>query len=447
MRTILMIAYFFPPLGGIAVQRAMKFACYLKQFGWHPIILSVEGSPYVLHDPALTAQLPSDLTIFRARTLEPAYLYTLYHRLIHRRQKTKTRNLANEQHQTDTKTSLAARIQSLLFIPDERIGWLPTALALGKQILQREQPDVIFSTSAPYTNHLVAKCLSKWSGLPWVLDLRDPWVNNHFDTPPTRLHRFLTERLERVCVHQAKRVVCVTPLMTKELRERYSDQPTDKFLTITNGFDAADFDPNLTPDPDRFSIRHIGSLYGGRSAIPFLEGLVLALEREPALRDVLQVDFIGIKGRLKQQAWDTFVETHNLLPWVSSQPFVPHHEAIRLMQQSQVQLLISGEGKQIERIYPGKLFEYLGARRPILALSPPGVVADLVNTLAAGLVVSSNDPQKVAQAILKLYSQFQRGELRHWSPKNIEFYERRRLTEKLASVFNSLAVEKNIGIK
>ncbi|GAB4536618.1 MAG: hypothetical protein Kow0063_22360 [Anaerolineae bacterium] len=442
MRTVLIIAYFFPPLGGIGTQRALKFARYLPQFGWRPVILSVRGSPYSLRDPALMSQVSSDLPVFRARTVEPEHLYNLYRRFLGGRNNALKLASAGNTGDRSSTGSLAARLENWLCIPDGRVGWLPFAVPLGKRILQTEEPSVIFSTSAPYTAHLIARRLAEWSELPWVLDLRDPWVDNHFQPSPTRWHRSLNTWLEGRCIRQADRVVCVTPLMTEEMRLRYADQPADKFSTITNGFDAVDFDPGLAPDPGCFSIRHVGSLYAGRSAIPFLEGLVLALRRNPRLKDVLQVEFIGAMDRLNRQAWEAFVSAHGLKNWVSSREFVPHSQAVRLMQQSQVQLLIVGKGIRTGRIYPAKLFEYLGARRPILAVVPPGVTETLVRELEAGIVADPDDVQSMADAILEFYSWFQQGKLQNWASKGVAAYERRHLTGQLASLLDTLVMER-----
>lgn len=439
-----MIAYVFPPLGGIAAQRVVKFTRYLPEFGWHPIILSTRNSPFRLLDEGLEAQVPLDTPVFRALTLEPEHLYNLYrHFKVKRPSSVVADEAATSQPSRIKQSSLLARLQSWLFIPDGYIGWFPFALALGQRLLKTEQLAAIFSTSTPYTAHLIAKNLAERSGLPWIMDLRDPWVDNHFLSTPTRWHYNLTKRLERNCVQRADRVVCVTPPMTEELRQRYPDQPADKFLTITNGFDSADFDPAPPPDPHHFSIRHVGTMYGGRSVIPFLQGLALALGREPGLKKVLQVEFIGDMDQPNLRAWDSFITTHQLHSWISRSSFVPHHQAIKLMQQSQVQLLILGAGAGMDRIYTGKLFEYLAARRPILALAPPGIAATLLQKLEAGLVIHSEEPSAIAQAILEFYSWFQQGRLHNWSPhEGVEAFERRHLTQQLACSLDDILIER-----
>jgi glycosyltransferase involved in cell wall biosynthesis len=338
---------------------------------------------------------------------------------------------------------VAARLQSSLFIPDGRIGWYPFAVRLGQRVLRAEQPSAVFSTSAPYTAHLIARRLAASADLPWVLDLRDPWVDNHFDPPPTRWHRHLHRWLEGRCVDRANRVVCVTPSMTDEMRNRYPGELQSKFATITNGFDPKDFDRELAPDPTRFSIRHVGSLYAGRSAIPFLRGLLLAMARDAALQARLDVEFIGAMDRDNRQAWEAFVAAHELQPWVSSRAFVPHHHAVGLMQQSQVQLLIAGKGLGLDRVYTAKLFEYLGARRPILAVAPPGVAATLIQESGAGIVADPESPEDIADAILTLYSWYRQGRLREWSPQGIEAYDRCHLTGQLASLLNALVEQEH----
>jgi glycosyltransferase involved in cell wall biosynthesis len=229
--------------------------------------------------------------------------------------------------------------------------------------------------------------------------------------------------------------------MTNEMRTRYRDQPETKFITITNGFDSADLN-RVNLDPTHFSIRHIGSLYAGRDVSPFLEGLLMALQRVPNLRASLRVEFCGVMDRSNQDAWDGFVHEHDLDRCLFRHDFVPREQAIRLMQQAQVQLLILGEGVGIDRIYPAKLFEYLGTQRPILAMATSGLTASLVKELEAGVVADPADSASVAEAILTLHSWFQEGKLENWVTKGVQTYERRHLTGQLASVLDAVAANR-----
>jgi glycosyltransferase involved in cell wall biosynthesis len=225
------------------------------------------------------------------------------------------------------------------------------------------------------------------------------------------------------------------------MQRRYPDQSADKFVTITNGFDPADLS-EAYPDPRSFSIRHIGTLYAGRSVLPFLRGLEVALQREPDMKTHLRVEFLGDMDRLNQHDWDSFVNEHTLGPWVSRHPFVPRKQAVKLMQQTQVQVLILGKGQGIERIYPAKLFEYLGMQRPILAIASSGLAAALVNELEAGIVADPDQPSSIAEAILEFYARFQQGELQNWTTKGVQGYERRHLTGQLATVLDVVVAER-----
>lgn len=432
-RTVLMVNYFFPPLGGAPTLRSVKFARYLPDYQWQPVVLSTRNSPYPKRDPDLFAQLPDDLPIYRSRTLEPAHIYPRSLRL---RIQKKSSVAPGEPSNADDRPSLTARIQALLLIPDERIGWLPSAVHLGKKAIRREQPSVIFSSSGPPTAHLVGRRLALWSNLPWVIEFRDPWIDYTFQDPPTRLHRKLDERMEAACVHLAHRVICATPLMTEEMRLRYADEPPEKFLSITNGFDPTDFARDVTPSSEHFLIRYVGSLYGSQTALPFLKGLAQALQQNTELRDSLRVEFIGMMDRRNEDSFDAFVEARQLHQWVSRHPFVPHAEALRLMQTTQVQLLILGFGKRIERVYTTKLFEYLGAKRPILAVTPPGLAANLIRDQEAGVVADRDDPQSIADAILTLYKSFQNGSLSEYAPDDLEPFTRQYQARQLADVLD-----------
>jgi glycosyltransferase involved in cell wall biosynthesis len=275
------------------------------------------------------------------------------------------------------------------------------------------------------------------------MDLRDLWLHNPFESPPTGAHEYLNKRLEAACIRRASRVVSVTPSMSEELRRRFCDQLDSKFLTLTNGFDPGDFDPDLMPDDARFTMRYIGSLYGIRSPTPFLHGLLAALRQCPMLGEDLRVEIIGNMDRWNRQIYEALTSRHGLRSVVSVSPFVPHRQAVALMQQAQVQLLMMARGEGMEGVYTSKLFEYLGARRPILAVAPPGVAASLIQESEAGIVAEPDSPEDIADAILTFYSWFRQGRLREWSPQGIESYDRRHLTGQLASLLDALVEQEH----
>ena len=442
MKTVLMIAYFFPPLGGVGAQRITKFVRYLPEWGWQPVVLSVSNSPYPLRDPELATQVPAQTPIFRARTLEPEHLYPLYLRLAGRRRSPSHSQTHINPPRHSAGPSWAARLVSWFFVPDGRIGWYGAAVKKGQQAIRQTKPAAIFSTSAPYTAHLVAQTLAKWSGLPWIMDLRDAWVGNHLEQPPTQLHCHLHSYLERTCVRRASRVICVTPFMSQTMCSRYPDQPASKFATITNGYDPSDYEPAVRPVTDRFLMRYVGSLYAGQGPLAFLRGLSLALEQQPMLKRYVQVEFIGMMDQANRQDWESFIHTHALAPWVTSRPFVPHRQAIQLMQTSHVQILVQAPGERAQDVYNAKIFEYMGARRPILAVVSPGATADLIRETQSGLVADQTNPQSVADAILRFFTWFQEGKLQDWPAKGIEVYDRRHLTAQLAEMLETVVMPK-----
>ncbi len=225
------------------------------------------------------------------------------------------------------------------------------------------------------------------------------------------------------------------------MRARYPDQPAHKFTTITNGYDRADYMAGLVPAADRFLIRYVGSLYGRQSPLPFLRGLSLALARRPDMRQYIQVEFIGMMDQANRQIWESWIQAHDWGTWIIGKPFVPHQQAIRLMQTAQVQLLILASGEEMKGVLTSKIFEYLGAQRPVLCIAPPGLAAELVRETQVGLVAAPEDVDSIAGAILQLDEWFQAGKLQNWSPKGIEAYDRRALAAQLVEVLDKVTAK------
>ncbi|MCK4715587.1 MAG: glycosyltransferase, partial [Candidatus Marinimicrobia bacterium] len=174
MKKVLIITYYWPPAGGPGVQRVLKFAKYLPEFGWQPIILTVKNGEYPAIDNSLQKEIPANCKVYNTFSIEPNFVYKKFTGM-GSDEKIPTAVLAAEN--TNWKKRLANWIRLNLFIPDAKIGWIPFAVRKGKKIIKAEKPDIIFSSSPPPTVHLIARKLAKWSGIKWVADFRDPWTD------------------------------------------------------------------------------------------------------------------------------------------------------------------------------------------------------------------------------------------------------------------------------
>ena len=410
MKRVLVVAYHYPPLGGGGVFRTLKFTKYLPQFGFRPYVLTVKNSMYTLKDPTLVKEIPPEARIIATFSFE--------HRLLR-----------------------ASRLLNIdpgwFFILDANVGWLPFSIHAGTKIIRQENIDVIYVTAPIWTSLLIGYFLKKRTKKPLVVDFRDPWTINPYNKPPTKFHAKIENWLERKVLTSADYVVTVSQPYKRRLIEKYPFLKT-KSEVIMNGFDPDDF-KNLKRQPlqGKFRIVHTGSLYSLRSPKYFLFALHKLVQEKPYLRKQIEVQFVGNYGKEAPMIVDK-LGLNDLVQFVR---YMSHEKCLELMVNSHILLLIvASEGFKTSGIVTGKLFEYLFSGRPVLALaSKESIVAKIVQSAKAGLVVSSN-VEAIKAAILEFYEQWVEGKLSATTDMcSIEKYNRKVLTHKLAQIFEKLA--------
>ncbi len=411
MQPVLVITYYFPPLGGSSVQRPLKFVKYLPAYGWQPHVLTVKARA-LLQDASQVEEIPRQTPISRA----PAMLLPLW---------------------------LPWRVRNFIsrwfFCVDEQVGWWPFAVSSGRQVLQRF-PDtkVIYSASMPFTSHLVAYTLHKQTQLPWVADFSDPWVENPYINFPTVIHKQLNEFFERKVFTSADRIVVNTETTRKRYIDKYSQLPPSKIIAIPNGYDRADIPTgrnNLNPNP-AFTIIHLGSFFPRtRSSKHFLGALALAIKAGGLPPGKLKVQFIGnidkeTRMLVSQLGFDNIVELI---------AYLPHRQALNHLLSADLLLLIPSYGLGSELFVPSKAYEYLASLRPILCLAEPGACADLVTRAQSGVVVPPSDTNRIGDELVRAYRQWEQGSVKIEPRLDvISALEWRELTGKVSDLFSEI---------
>lgn len=412
MRRVLVVTYYFPPSGGVGVQRTLKFIEHLPALGWEPVVLAPRGAAYRVMDPGLLRTLDADLEVHRVLCVEPAGVRAVARRIARRLRPGRSPGSPTSGVPPPAGASSRGALRGWLngawaawvrtmFVPDEQMGWVPLAARAAAAIHARQAVDVIYSSSPPASTHLAAGLAKSLTGRPWVADLRDPWVGNAFAPRRSRLRERLEGWLESWVVRHADRVIFATPGLRARYVARYPSRAT-RFLTITNGYDRAEIGE---PAPQRgsaggtFRLVYAGSVYGTHELRIFLDGLEEAVERRPALRDRLRVEFVG---------WMT-PENHRLAtdrrgrlgPVLSVEGFVPRAEAQARVRSADASLLLLADGPDRDLFVGAKLFESIGLDRQVLAMAPPGDVRTILSGLDWG-VVADPDPASVADALLAI---------------------------------------------
>jgi glycosyltransferase involved in cell wall biosynthesis len=447
---VLVVTYYFPPAGGPGVQRVLKFLKYLGEFGWTPIVLVPENPEYPARDESLLKELPADLIIRRAPIFEP---YDLYRKFTGKQAGVPID--VNVNKEAGAKRSISERvaefIRATIFIPDARIGWLLSAVKEGRQILKEYPIRAIYSSSPPYTPALVARRLHRISKIPWVAGFRDPWTG--FLSTPDRwaIPRAIDRSLEKAVFTEANLVEVAWNGITRDIRGKYPELPAEKFIHVPNGFDGADFpEPDIYKRarrlealchaekglPHKCTITYSGSLYGPRNPRSFLQAVELLIARKEIDPAKMTLRFVGRFGAPIHEMLDAPA----VRSMIEKIEYVPHARAVELLLDSDALLLIVDDVLSVAEIVPGKVYEYLGAARPIMAIAPPeGAIGDLLRETNAGEVVRQSDIEGQARIIKRIYDDWTSGESSFaMKLDTISQYERREATRKLAGLFDRL---------
>ena len=422
---VLVIAYFFPPLGGVGVQRTLKYVKYLPQSGWQPIVVTPARPAYTVRDASLLGELPPDLQVERTASFEPARLPNAVAAYLGRRRP------PSSEASTDgivgpAGAGLPARVLSTgmavwkhvwgaLLFPDAAAGWVGAATRRGIAVHKSAAVDVIYSTSGPISCHLIAGKIAAGTGLPWVADFRDPWIGNAFAIPPRGLHAIQQRRMERKIVERADKVIFATQGLLEAYAARYPDA-AGKMLVIPNGYDRADFAavPGGSADADRaaargvaelpsrpFRLVYTGSFYGRRELEVFLEGLEILVGRRPEVKDRLEVEFVGWLSAHNRAIAAEYSSPARLGSMLRFSGFMTHAEAMRKAASADALLQIIADDPRKGEVQGGKLMEYLGYDRQILAIVPEGVARQVLQELRWGIVADPT-PRGVAAGVERL---------------------------------------------
>jgi hypothetical protein len=414
----LVIHYFFPPLGGAGVPRILKFVKYLPEFGWDVAVVtcSTDVRWYAPRDERQLSEVPATVRVIRSGELPIAPV------------RRKLGNVFARLH--------LARASAYAAWPDETIGWLPFAAAAAHRHTQRWRPDVILSSSYPYTSHVAALVASRLSGVPWVADFRDPWSLNAQPAAQPRPLPQLNVRAEGALVARADRIV-----LADEHWELVGLRADDRRrVVIENGVDEADFpaapERGVQTPTDRFRLTYVGSLYGTRDAAPVFASIA-RLARDGVIdAERFEVAIVG-------NVWLGSVEPDAGPIRVVRTGYVDHGRAIREMCSATALLFYAPANTWAPS---GKIFEYLVSGRPILAVGRrDNLACELVSQLQAGSTAEPDDPSGIDRAITELYSRWSAGELaigQDVRTQTLARFSRRRLTADLARVLEDVSEER-----
>lgn len=436
MKNVLIVTYYFPPSGGPGVQRVLKFCTYLLEFGWRPIILTVKDADYPARDESLLNEIPSEAVVYRTPIFEP---YDIYRKFTGKKKGTPVdvNTIPKPGEKRSLQEAIAEFIRATFFIPDARIGWKKSAVAEGLEIIRNHDIQAIYSSSPPYTCSLIARELKRRSGLPWIAGFRDPWTG--FLSTPKRwfLPAMIDRHYEHAVFAECDRMDVAWEGIRKDFHAKYPDVPTDKVAHLPNGFDSADFPTVEVLAKEHFTVTYTGSMYGKRNPETFFAAVARLVERGLVDPARIRLQFIGRFGAEVRAMFDHPVLDGSIVV----HEYMAHAASVRHLFQSDALLMVVDDFTGNEEIVPGKVYEYIGSGRPVIALAPEGAVTRVIEETASGRCARSQDIDGIADIFLDFYRQWDAGTLGTAQKRaDVAQFERREVTRKLASLLDEITV-------
>lgn len=425
MKRALIITYYWPPSGGPGVQRWLKFVKYFREFGIEPVVYVPENPNYPLIDENFSSEIPSGIEILKFPIKEPYRFAKLF-------SKKKTKQISSgiiSKKEISAMEKLMLYVRGNFFIPDARVGWVKPSVKFLSNYLKENPVDVVITTGPPHSLHLIGMQLKKELKQRWIADFRDPWTTIHYHKS-LRLNKSSERKhkeLEAAVLNSADCIVVTSPTTKKEF-ETITETPIE---VITNGYDVSE---NTACELDKnFSISHIGSLLSERNPEVLWKVLAEICGENSDFKNDLELKFAGaVSDDIKNSLSEFELQNNcNFLGYIS------HQEALKLQKQSQILLLVEMNRAETKAIIPGKLFEYLAARRPIVAFGPKeSDIETIILETKSGEFFSYWDNENLKKIILQYYKEFKEGNVSIFS-EGIEKYSRRELTRKMASLIQN----------
>lgn len=421
MKKVLVITYYWPPAGGPGVQRWLKFVTYFRDFGIEPVLYVPENPDYPIRDTSLSGEVPSGIRIYSKKIREP--LQWLGGR-IKKEAKRISSGIVGAGPSPTEKALLW--IRGNFFIPDARILWVKPSVRYLKEVLAKEGIDTVITTGPPHSTHLIGLALQKQEGIRWLADFRDPWttIGYHDKLKLGRFARKKHKRLEKLVLRNAGKIV-VTSETTQQEFQRITTRPVH---VITNGYDPVAYQ-NEPAEPDAgFTISHIGSLLSGRDPDSLWKAIGELAQENIEFRDALKLRLVGI---VSPEVLEN-MRRYKLQGYLECLDYIPHGDVVNFQQRSQILLLVEINRPETEGILPGKLFEYLAAGRPILAVGPDKWEAGaIIRKLKAGAVFKYDETAAIKETLLGWFKLRSEGKLVSQSI-GVAKYSRRELTRQMA---------------
>jgi len=419
MYKVLVIAYYFPPMGLSGAQRTLKFVKYMPKYNWEPTVVTAGNTNFFANDTSLLKEAEEcNVKIVRVDGKEVNSLFSKYGTITIPKEFIK---------------NVLSKISKAVFIPDNRNEWAQSAYLKAKELIQREKFDAIYVSIPPYSSFITAAKLKKEFDLPLFVDYRDLWFKNQFSFYPTPYHRYKHKKLEYTSLRAAEKVVTVNRKIKENILTRYGFLNFEDVIIVPNGFDRDDF-ARLEPLPrsdKKLWLTYSGAFYENVTPKFMLQAFKkLSIER-PDIAQNIELHFIGPIGKSNKK----LVTKLGLNDFIREYGFVNHDEALRKVISSDILWMMVGRSINDDTVSTGKLFEYIGAKKPILGCVPEGAAMNTLREYGASYIVKPDDIDEIKMALIKIHDQFKNKNLPKPNEDFVYKHDREALTEQLVKQF------------
>jgi len=414
MFKILVIAYYFPPMGLSGVQRILKFVKYFPKNKWIPTVLTSGATGYFAHDPELLKEIDANVSIIRVNGNEL---------------NAKLSSFGTLKMPSETTRKIINRINQFFNIPDNKVSWTKKALIEARKLLSDEHFDLIFVTAPPFSAFLLGTILKKEFKIPLAIDYRDLWYGYQFSKYLTPYHAYKHKKLEYGVLKAADKIFVTNRRIKENQLENYKFLDSNDIVIIPHGYDPPDFEaaPIIKKKNNKMILTYTGSFYEFITPKYFLKAFALLKKERKDITDNIELHFVGAQTKELRKLSVKYVLEDN----VKEFGYLTHIESVAKIKSSDVLWLMVGYGKNSDTISSGKLFEYFGARKPILACLPEGALKSYVVQYGATYLSDPENIQNIKESLMKIYSDYQLGNLPIPEEEFIEKFRRDFLTEQL----------------
>ncbi len=420
MKKVLIITYYWPPAGGPGVQRWLKFVKYLPDYGIEPIVYIPENPTYPFIDKSLLNEVSNKTTIIKHKITEPYNWASAFSK--------KGKNLSTGIIPDKKKQSFMQRlmlwVRGNLFIPDARVLWVKPSVNYLSDYIQKNNIDTVITTGPPHSLHLIGLGLKKQLNIKWFADFRDPWttIGYHKELKLSQSAAKRHKELEREVLTTTDHVIVTSPTTKAEFKA-ITQQPV---TVITNGYDVEKVGKQLMDD--KFTLAHIGSFLSERNPMALWQALSELIQEHDDFKKAFQLKLIGAVSQEVLSSINKF----ELNGYINNLGYVSHGKALIEQRKSQVLLLVEIDSPDTRCIIPGKLFEYMAAERPILAIGPEGAdVESIIKATNSGVFTTYSEKEKIKETLLNCFRQYKEDNLKA-NGIGLQYFSRKNLTEQLS---------------